>query len=354
MPATASTRRSRWAEAALGFLAVASLVATAAWPMERMIPFHLVWVSLALASGFRPWKVRTTVLLLALTSVLSGAAMAVAPELGESRWHELPEVPLMATLFAVMAWHARRRQVALEEVSRLASAQQDFVRNASHELRTPITIARGYAELVRAESTGAQQRDVAVVVEELERLTRISDRMLLLAASAHADGLHRTRVDAAELLRTAIRRWSVVADRHWVVTGVDEAMLDADRAKLEAALDALLENAVAFTGPGETIAVSAHVGADLVRVEVADTGRGIPAEALPHIFERFARADSSRARGTGGTGLGLAIVAAIVAAHGGRVQIDSVEGAGTTVALVLPPAVIEPRAVLTASGGASA
>jgi signal transduction histidine kinase len=250
----------------------------------------------------------------------------------------------MASMFLAMVWHARRRQTALEQARRSADDQQlmlerqrEFVRDASHELRTPITIARGHAELIRSIADDSQVRDDAtVVLDELGRLSKLSERLLILAAADHPGLLTRARIDVGELIAELERRWTPAASRAWSfrcdATGT--VLADVDRVAL--ALDALIENAVKFTAAGDPIAIGARATFDTLTIEVIDRGEGIEAAQLPRIFARFARVDGDRARGAGGTGLGLAIVRAIAEAHGGGVSAESAPGTGSTFALILP------------------
>lgn len=317
---------------------------TLAVPDWETVPFHLVWVSLALLYGLRAWSVRSTGAVLGVVSVATGLGLWLAVARGRSTVDELSEVPLMAAMAVAMAWHARRHRAAIEQVRRhaenehrLLERQREFVRDASHELRTPITVARGYAELIASEAGGDQVReDARVLLDELARLERMSERLLLLATAEQPRLRSLGPVRADEFVEALARRWAPVARRRWelAVDAEGEILVDADRLAL--ALDALLENAVDHTGEGDRIGISARAeGGDLV-VEVADAGPGIPPEQLDRIFERFARVDDGRSRRAGGTGLGLAIARAVVEAHGGTISAESEPGAGATFRVRLP------------------
>jgi signal transduction histidine kinase len=358
MSAIASTVRRYWVEVAWGAFAAANVAVIIGLSQWETVPFHFIWVSLTIVYGFRVWRIRTTIILLAIVMLVTGAALAWTITRGHERLDELTEVPLMASMFLAMVWHARRRQAALEQVRQSAEdrqamleRQREFVRDASHELRTPITIARGHAELIRSTASDPQLTDDAIVVlDELGRLSKLSERLLILAAADHPGLLTHAPTDVARLIAELERRWIPAAPRAWTFDAVARGTVVIDEERLAIALDALIENAVKFTAPGDGISVLALPTVASLTIEVADEGEGIEPAHLPKIFDRFARADGDRTRGGGGTGLGLAIVRAIVEAHGGTVAARSAPGHGSTFSLTLPG--FEPGAVRRASIGA--
>jgi signal transduction histidine kinase len=335
MSGTASTLRRHWVEA--GWLVFAALN-FAAMPFVgewETVPFHFVWVSLTIIYGFRVWRLRPTGAALGMVVVVSGAVLVGMARAGQVSTAELTEVPLMSGMFAAMVWHARRRQAALEELSRATERERDFVRDASHQLRTPITIARGHAELIRASAaSGEAAADAETVLDELARLERIAERLLLLATVEHPGFLHRVPVDVDAFVTEAGRRWSAGAPRSWQVRAVARGVVTADAERLSYALDALIENAVKFTGGGGTVTILAARAGDDAVIEVRDDGPGVPAGQRERVFERFARADG--ANGGGGTGLGLPIVKAIVEAHGGSIALGPAPGGGAAFRIRLP------------------
>src|SRR3954464_1689355 len=141
----------------------------------QTVPFHLVWVSLTILYGFRVWRLGAMAFVLIVVGLTAGAALG-----GGSGVDEMTEVPLMSAMFLAMVWHARRREAALAAANAAAARERDFIRDASHLLRTPITVARGHAELVAAGADGQNAQDLGVVVDELGRLSRISSRLLVL------------------------------------------------------------------------------------------------------------------------------------------------------------------------------
>ena len=189
-----------------------------------------------------------------------------------------------------------------------------------------------------------------MVTDELMRLRRLSTRLLLLASAEGPDFLHLTPVPVESVVVDALDRWGHIP-RHWRLGPVAETTVLGDRDRLAVALDALLENAVAHTTPGDRIEVSARLDDDGVVLAVADSGSGIRDEDLQRIFQRFARAEPHRSRPSGGLGLGLAIVQAIAEAHGGSVSVQSTFGHGSEFRVHLPPA---PAAVAASPGRAGA
>jgi signal transduction histidine kinase len=278
---------------------------------------------------------------------------------------ELTEVPLMAAMFLAMVWHARRKLTAEqesrrfgEENARLLATQRRFLQDASHQLRTPITIALGHAELLAADLAGRPEgHDIEVVLGELNRLRRIAERLLVIAAAEGPEFLHPEAVELDGFTMEVLRRWRPTADRRWQLGRLDKVTVQADRERLGLAVDALLENAVRHTASGDVIKLSvAAMGYGLpVRMVVADTGQGIPAELLRHVFDRFRSGDSGPPRGTG---LGLALVSAVARAHGGDVLVQSTPGQGSEFELLLPapagPLELMPGSAAGTPAGASA
>lgn len=310
-----------------------------ALPGEDTIPFHFVWISYALVYGLRPWRLLVMWLTLAVITSVTGLALLLHANAGYIGYEETAEVPLMAGLFLVMVWHVRRRQVALQEVSRLAAverrrteAQQLFVRLASHELRTPITVARGYTELIRASRPdAATDDDAGIVLDELAKLERITARLLTLMQAESEQPVNAVDLDV--LLERVVRRWSPTAVRTWRLDSTaGMALINVER--LETALDCLFENAVKFTGCDDVIELRSWKEAGEIFLELRDTGMGIAPDDLPLVFDNFVTGRDIGSRA--GTGLGLAIVRAFAQARGGSVSVRSTLGAGTTFLLTIP------------------
>ncbi|HEY2161877.1 MAG TPA: HAMP domain-containing sensor histidine kinase [Solirubrobacteraceae bacterium] len=309
--------------------AAVNYAAMIVWPSWETIPFHFVWISLTLLYGFRVWPMRATLIVLACVMAVTAGSIGLDAFEGIQLWGELTEVPLMAAMFLAMVWHARRRVEALRtaeqeaEVRRALLERHDrFIHDASHELRTPVTIARGHLELLRGHGTEASEIEVAL--DELARIDAIIERLLLLAAADQPDCEGLDAVELEPFLEDVFMRWSEVALRSWRLGPLVAGRLLIDPDRLRAALDALLENAVKYTQEHDTIELRTRAGrAGEVVIEVEDGGCGIPREALDRIFDRFARADAARTRSAGGVGLGLAIVDTIAKAHGGGCTVES-------------------------------
>jgi two-component system, OmpR family, sensor kinase len=337
MSAIASRLRKHWVELAWGAFTALNLVAMFRMDIGQTIPFHFIWVSLTLVYGFRTWGPNTTLIVCVAVCLLTSQAFLGPIMSGRIGSDEATEVPLMATMFLVMVWHARRRVAAMEEVRRLHEREVEFVRDASHNLRTPITVARGYAELIHTEHASTQTgEDAAMVLDELQKLTRISERLLTLVRSERPDFLRRTELDLEDLVNRTARRWMATAPRRWQVEANADGELLADAEQLGSALDAVIENAVAATADGGCILLRTRAEEGQAVLEVVDDGTGIRPDHLDRVFDRFWRARGEGDRETAGTGLGLAIVKAIVEAHHGTVTVASELGRGSRFTITMP------------------
>src|SRR5256885_2423162 len=233
MSGTASTLRRYRVELGWGAFAALNFAAMPFAGEWETVPFHFVWVSLTLVYGFRVWRPWPTGAALSGVVLVSGVALVAMSRDGQVSPAELTGVPLMAGMFVAMVWHARRRQAALEELRRVTERERDFVRDASHELRTPITIARGHAELIRAAAESDQiVADAEIVLDELSRLERVAERLLLLAAVEHPGLLRPSLVDVDELVIETERRWSAGAPRLWHVHAQAGGVVAADGERL--------------------------------------------------------------------------------------------------------------------------
>jgi signal transduction histidine kinase len=334
---------SGWLDFAWVVFAAANLVAMALVPQWETVPFHFIWVSLTILYGYRVWGPSVTAAVLTAVVASTGALLVFDVVRTSQLADELTEVPLMGAMFLAMVWHAQRRRSAMEDLRRVSDAnlrllhrERQFIQDASHELRTPITVALGHAELVeRASREPERAEDARVVVDELQRLRRLADRLLLLATSEDPDFLSRSPVQVEQLLAAVLQRWTPIV-RRWRLDPAEPATVVGDADRLGLALDALVENAVKHTVPGDEIRLGAKRQGEQVAITVTDSGAGMPADHLDRIFERFARLDQARTRDKGGVGLGLAIVKAIVQAHGGTVGVRSMPGAGSVFQLRLP------------------
>ena len=225
----------------------------------------------------------------------------------------------------------------ISDLKRLERVRRDFVANVSHELRTPVTVIRGYAETLAGDLTRSDPetaaRFAAVIHHHAERLTAlIADLLTLSELEGGTIELPLEPIPLAALNDSccALIEPKAVAKDIVLDCHVDPALLVlAHRGRLEQVLINLLDNAVKYSPPGGKVALGAALADGKVRISVADNGPGIPAAALPRLFERFYRVDAGRGRDEGGTGLGLAIVKHIVQLHGGKVWVESTPGQGS-------------------------
>src|SRR5215467_8416927 len=338
MSDTALSPVNRWLFPCWVIFAVVNTAAMFALPGQETIPFHFIYISMALVYGFQPWPLGRTYAILGLVAATTGVALAWHVKTGVIGWEETAEIPLMAVLFLVMVWHVRRRVAAIREARRYADSEHEmremqkrFVRFASHELRTPVTVGRGFAELIRDAQPDTQAaQDAVVVLEEFDNLERIAARLLTLARMDEPATVKPSVVPLNALLERTVTRWRPAANRDWRLCPTS-AVVVADRQCLETALDGLVENAVRYTEEGGRIALAAYPDEESVVIEVCDNGPGIPDEELPYIFESF-RSGAS----LGGTGIGLAIVKTIMEAHGGAVSVENLPAGGARFRLRLP------------------
>jgi two-component system, OmpR family, sensor kinase len=223
-----------------------------------------------------------------------------------------------------------------EMLARLETAfatQQRFVNDAGHELRTPITIVRGHLELLEDDPRERAQT-LALVMDELDRMSRIVDDLLTLAKWEQPDFLRPAAFELGALADDVLAKASAIGPRNWQLDAVTDATIVADRQRITQALMQLAQNAVQHTEEGDEIGLGAFAGDDETRLWVRDTGLGIPFAEQARVFDRFYRAGGERR--SEGAGLGLSIVQAIARAHGGRIELASVPGSGATFTIILP------------------
>lgn len=223
------------------------------------------------------------------------------------------------------------------QLSKIEQLRRDLIANVSHELRTPLSLIRGYAETVRdvtGDTPGKREKQLGIIVEETERLNRMVDDILNLSQlQSGYVRLEITRFPVAELLETVIRRYDVLSEK----TGVQiekqcpgNFYIEADAERIEQVLYNLVNNGFNHTPRGGIITVRAIERGGKARLEVSDTGSGIPEEELAHIWDRFYKGDKTESKIVGGTGLGLAIVKGVLEAHRVPFGVESCIGRGTT------------------------
>jgi signal transduction histidine kinase len=236
-----------------------------------------------------------------------------------------------------------RHNEHLRELDRL---KDDFVAVVSHELRTPVSAIHGYVELLLDDEAGAlgetQQQFVRIIGRNGDRLLGLVDEMLLLAeAEAGGLSLHRQPVDIGSIVADAVESFQLAATAKQVsLRRADHAtvLVDGDPRRLAQVVDNLISNAIKYTPEHGEVVARAQGRDGEVMLTVTDTGMGIPADELPHLFSRFYRTSAAQDAAIPGTGLGLAITRALVASHGGVIDVDSRPGVGSTFRVRLPSA----------------
>jgi signal transduction histidine kinase len=236
---------------------------------------------------------------------------------------------------------ARAFNAMASRLERLEELRRNMVSDVAHELRTPLTNIRGYLEALQDGVVEPETQVVDSLYEEAMLLNRLVDDLQELSlAEAGQLRLDRQKMDLAPVVTRALEVFRPQAETAGLALRLDlpEALppVDIDPQRVGQVLRNLLCNALAHTPSGGEIAVVVRPLGAQIQVEVCDTGAGIAAEDLPYVFERFYRADRSRARASGGAGLGLAIARQLVQAHGGQIEVDSAPGQGTCFSFTLP------------------
>ncbi|MEO0986271.1 MAG: HAMP domain-containing sensor histidine kinase [Cyanobacteria bacterium J06639_14] len=234
------------------------------------------------------------------------------------------ELALLAETFNAM----------MDRVQNAFDSQRNFLNDASHELRTPITIIQGHLELMD-DDPKEQQETLELVMDELDRMGRFVNDLVLLAKSERPDFLQLETIDLEPFTEELFSKITALGDRNWQLSQVGRGKFVADRQRLTGALINIAQNAAQHTKPNDTIELGTTIAKGQVRMWIRDTGEGIAQTDQQRIFERFARTANSYRRSEG-AGLGLAIVSAITEAHGGHIELTSKLGVGSTFSLILP------------------
>ena len=227
----------------------------------------------------------------------------------------------------------------LDRVEGAFATQRAFLDDAGHELRTPITVIRGHLEMSPPdEPLGTATREV--VFDELDRMTRIVEDLLLIAKAERPDFVVPGPVDVADLTHEIAAKARPLVDRSWAVQADAVVVADLDRERITQAWMNLVRNAIQHTAGGQAIAVFSRVVGDHLELGVSDRGEGVAPEDRERIFDRFSRGASGRRTRSDGAGLGLAIAGAIASAHGGTVELRDTPGGGATFVLCIPAATV--------------
>jgi signal transduction histidine kinase len=297
-------------------------------PGAEVVPYHLIWITFALAYGFEAWPPPRTMLALAVVTGASGGLLIARAVDGVLEWGETTEIPLMLTLALLVVWHVQRRAaatrtaVALARREAAAAARRERLgRLTSHEMRTPLTIASGYVDLLYArEDRPDRIADLSVVRDELGRLGRAGDRLLRMIRLQ--DHLPRSIVDIDALLAETANRWASVATRTWLVEA-EAGSVHASPERLRACLDTLIENALRYTGEQDTVRLLAFRHGDHLWMGVADSGPGLSEDVArrinTHVRTPFRPSQAPKPDPRSQTGLGIGLVQDIIESRRGRV-----------------------------------
>lgn len=227
----------------------------------------------------------------------------------------------------------------LHNLEQSDARQRRFVSDASHELRAPLTTIQANLELLQQSPTNAdeQQEMVAHAHREAQRLSRLVADLLALARADAGIAIEKEPIEIDRILLDALRDARQLANvQRIAVEQLEPAIVEGDPDRLTQLILILLDNALKYTPADGTVSIELRASNGSAEIRIRDTGLGIPAEALPHVFERFYRADPARSRDPGGTGLGLPIARWIAEQHGGAIRLESAPGEGTTAILTLP------------------
>jgi signal transduction histidine kinase len=317
----------------VGVLQVATNLTLLDTTLNELIPILLISVMLAmLLAGVG-------------SSLVLGRALSPLAAIGETvdqinRADDLSRrIPYQAQADDEIGGLVHSFNQTLERLELLFTSQRRLLTDVSHELRTPLTVIKGNVDLMRRMKE-IDPESLASMYEEVGRLTRLVGGLLLLAqAESGKLALNLAHVELDALLVEVFQEMRVLAGNrvNLQLNEIDQLTIRADRDRLKQVLLNLVANAIQYTPPGGDVLLSLAKVGNQARIIVRDNGRGIPVEDLPHIFERFYRAEKSRTRSkAGGFGLGLSIAQWIVENHGGWIEVESKEGQGTTFTIWLP------------------
>ena len=252
------------------------------------------------------------------------------------------EAGLLSALAAAAAVAVRNAR-QFDQLKEIDRQKDEFLSQASHELKSPLTSLKGFAQLLQRQinsSPGheAYQKSLVTIDRQVDKVVRLVDRLLDVSrAQMGRLEMRPERTDLSDLVRQQAQQTQVKTDKHRVIADVDDGVVgEWDRGYLEQVLANLLENAVRYSPDGGQIRVSLRRGDGVARLAVADQGIGIPQETLPNLFKRYYRSDEAKRVSADGMGIGLYVTQEIVAAHGGRIWAESEPGKGSTFTVELP------------------
>ena len=318
-------------------------------PGEETIPYHLGWVALGVVYGLDPWPLRWAVGAVVGYAVGSGLVLLARAISGVIAFEETAEIPLMCLLAILMIWHVSRRQSALADLDLVrrqehtrAHRREHMARLVSHEIKTTLTIASGYLDLVMSKPDAhADRADLEVARDELHRLSRASDRLLRMMRMQEEQAV--TLVDIDSLMRQTMERWSTVAERTW---RLDARIGWAHAAphRFRACFDTLIENSLRHTPADGTIRLVGFRSGNHTCLGVADSGPGLTRDQAQAINQHSFQLtdDDAGERQHSETGLGLSIVQEVVRERGGHLVAGRSAEGGALLLMVVPQAELRP------------
>lgn len=247
--------------------------------------------------------------------------------------------PFVLLAFGICSYFVAGR--AVEPIEQLVSTLRNFVGDAGHELNTPAGIVQARAQSLgrKLERDGIISDDLAIIISSAERMGKIVRDLLLLAELDAKTELKTNAFDLAHLLTEIVEEYKIRFDEKEINVSLQcngSSLIETDKDAIEMVIRNLLENALKYTHSNGVVRVSCQTSGNSIKIEVLDTGIGIPSESIGKIFDRFYRVDKSRTRSTGGSGLGLSIVKALVDGLGGEITVKSQLGQGSTFTVSLP------------------
>ena len=225
---------------------------------------------------------------------------------------------------------------AKQELAQTDELRRDLLANVSHDLKTPLTMIKGYAEMIRdlnSENIEKRNDNLNVIIEESERLNILVEDLLTLSKiQANKDSIIKEKFDLIELINNIVKRYTIYKDTEGYIFEINspkEIIINADKKKIEQVIYNLINNAINYTGSDNKIIINVILD-DKVRVEIKDTGHGISKDDLPHIWEKYYHSKKKHKRNVIGTGIGLSIVKTILESHGFKYGVESKRNKGTT------------------------
>jgi signal transduction histidine kinase len=317
------------------------------FPGKETIPYHLIWASFAYLYGLIRWSRQITWICFSAITIFTGVPLIRHAATGYIGWEECSEIVLMGIIVALLVWHVDRQRATQDnlQVRNMLEARRNENREitaqfGSHEVRTRLTIARGFVELMKnCTNPLALRKDADIVLGELDKASALTTKLLTLVRVEAPSPREPIHLD--DLIENIMRRWKSTAIRNWSASSTVGVMF-GDPERIEAAMDCLIENAVKFTEADDSINVRAWRQGDAVLLSVADSGPGIPAGDVDRIVDVFQTGSEAGLRA--GSGLGLAIVRAIAQARRGSLEVHSVEGRGARFTIRFPTTLSEPSA----------